>query len=96
MSGGFLLVIGHEIQILADQHGSTIHLGERECSVQRRHQKVFEESPSIAVNDTLGRQWEKLQLMRQRPSTMLAPVPLNFSFQQMVSFSFGDEYSNSG
>ncbi len=42
-----------EIQILADQHGSTIHLGERECSVQRRHQKVFEESPSIAVNDNL-------------------------------------------
>lgn len=42
-----------EIQILADEHGNVIHLGERDCSVQRRNQKVLEESPSGVISDEL-------------------------------------------
>ncbi len=45
-----------EIQVLGDQHGNVVHCFERECSIQRRHQKIIEEAPSPAVSDSLRKQ----------------------------------------
>ena len=51
-----------EIQVLADTHGNTIHLGERECSIQRRHQKLVEESPSTFVDVDLRRRMGEMAI----------------------------------
>ena len=44
-----------EFQIIGDKHGNVVHLGERDCSIQRRHQKVLEESPCDVISDELRR-----------------------------------------
>lgn len=51
-----------EIQILADSHGNTIHLGERECSIQRRHQKLIEEAPSVALDDATRQEMGRIAI----------------------------------
>ncbi len=55
-----------EFQILGDHHGTIVHLGERECSIQRRHQKVIEETPSVILDDDLRRRMGATAVMAAR------------------------------
>lgn len=70
-----------EIQILADEHGNAIHLGERECSVQRRHQKVMEEAPSPIITSDLrvAMAEHALRLVRASGYTNAGTVEFLFS-----------------
>ena len=57
-----------EFQILADKYGNTIHLGERECSIQRNHQKLLEEAPSVAISDELRKEMGDIAIKAAKAS----------------------------
>jgi acetyl-CoA carboxylase biotin carboxylase subunit len=77
-----------EIQILCDQHGNCIHLGERECSIQRRHQKVIEESPSPVVTEELRARMGQAAVNIARTSGYVSAGTVEFMVDQDLSFYF--------
>ena len=77
-----------EIQILGDVYGNLIHLGERECSIQRRHQKIVEESPSFAITPTLRAEMGDAALRIARASGYMNAGTIEFMLDEERRFYF--------
>ncbi len=77
-----------EIQIIADQHGEVISLGERECSIQRRYQKVIEEAPSLAVNRELRRRMGAMACALAREAGYANAGTVEFILDERGDFFF--------
>jgi acetyl-CoA carboxylase biotin carboxylase subunit len=77
-----------EVQIMADQQGSVIHLGERECSVQRRHQKLIEESPSPGLDDVKRATLGKLAVQAMKGVGYATVGTLEFLMDEKGDFFF--------
>ncbi|MDN3593767.1 acetyl-CoA carboxylase biotin carboxylase subunit [Zunongwangia endophytica] len=77
-----------EIQVLADIHGNTLHLFERECSVQRRHQKVIEEAPSIVLDEKLREEMGKAAVKVAEACDYVGAGTVEFLFDENRDFYF--------
>jgi acetyl-CoA carboxylase biotin carboxylase subunit len=77
-----------EIQVLADTHGNYLSLGERECSVQRRHQKMMEESPSVAVSTELRHKMGDTAIRVARAAGYLNAGTCEFLLDAQANFYF--------
>ena len=77
-----------EIQVLADTHGNTLHLFERECSVQRRHQKVIEEAPSVVLDAKLREEMGKAAVRVAEACDYVGAGTVEFLFDENRNFYF--------
>ncbi len=77
-----------EFQILADKYGNVISLGERDCSIQRRHQKMVEESPSAALDDTLRAQMGEVAVRAAKAANYESAGTIEFLLDKNKKFYF--------
>src|SRR5215471_15569449 len=77
-----------EMQVLADEHGNTVYLGERECSLQRRHQKVLEESPSPLVDPEMRRRMGEVAVRVAQAAHYTNAGTVEFLVDQQKNFYF--------
>ena len=77
-----------EVQILSDNFGNTIHLGERECTIQRRHQKLIEESPSVVVNDKLRNKLGSAAISAAKAVNYVGVGTVEFLLDKNLDFYF--------
>ena len=77
-----------EMQVLADEHGNTVYLGERECSIQRRHQKVLEEAPSPSVDQEMRRRMGEVAVRVAQAAGYYNAGTIEFLVDQQKNFYF--------
>ena len=77
-----------EFQILADSYGNVIHLGERDCSIQRNHQKMIEESPSAAISDTLRERMGRAAIKAAKAAHYVNAGTIEFLLESNEQFYF--------
>ncbi|MBU2504835.1 MAG: acetyl-CoA carboxylase biotin carboxylase subunit, partial [Candidatus Omnitrophica bacterium] len=77
-----------EVQVLADKSGNTIHVRERECSIQRRHQKLIEETPSPAINEKLRDKMGKIAIKAAKAVNYFSTGTVEFILDKEGNFYF--------
>jgi acetyl-CoA carboxylase biotin carboxylase subunit len=85
-----------EIQVLADAHGSVIHLGERECSIQRRHQKLIEEAPSVAVSPALREEMGRVAVLAAQAAGYVGAGTVEFLLEGAAVAGAGNASAGAG
>ncbi|GAA3322139.1 hypothetical protein GCM10020331_040810 [Ectobacillus funiculus] len=86
-----------EIQVMADTHGNVIHLGERDCTIQRRLQKLLEETPSPALDEDIRRQMGEAAVKAAAAVNYTGAGTVEFIYEhkQKKFLLYGNEYKNS-